>query len=238
MDPEQQATRWAVRYGEIPGGADALLLLTVEELAVNELREPLHQWVRTLRIPVKGDKLGETLPHQAPAEDSGAPIPPEEFGQAKDYADNIWLDLRNQVRRRVREHQETLSEQIRAILETAGKEALAEETQRFKSRLSEVEKAMQETSLTKLEKERDKLLDQMQQLVISQEQKRSQETELRNLEDELARRRSRYQELLDLLRKDQQRVLERMLPRRYSLQADSVQVYPVAVEIRLPEARS
>lgn len=33
-------SRWAVRYGDVPAGADALVLVTVEELAVNELRVP------------------------------------------------------------------------------------------------------------------------------------------------------------------------------------------------------
>jgi superfamily II DNA or RNA helicase len=43
---DQSASRWTFRRGRVPGDADALLLLTVEELAVNELREPFHHWTK------------------------------------------------------------------------------------------------------------------------------------------------------------------------------------------------
>jgi hypothetical protein len=36
-----------------------LLLLTVEEMAVNELRETFHHWVRTVALPIKGGVLGD-----------------------------------------------------------------------------------------------------------------------------------------------------------------------------------
>jgi len=57
----EEASRWAVRYGDVPEGADALVLLTVEELALNELREPFHHWTRTFRQhlrhrPLAGDR--------------------------------------------------------------------------------------------------------------------------------------------------------------------------------------
>ena len=55
------ASRWTVRVGNIPLGFDALLLLTIEELAVNELREPFHHWVRTVRLPIRSGALGEPL---------------------------------------------------------------------------------------------------------------------------------------------------------------------------------
>ena len=45
------ATRWTVKRGGVPHGADALLLLTVEEIAANELRESFHHWVTTLQNP-------------------------------------------------------------------------------------------------------------------------------------------------------------------------------------------
>ena len=40
----EEVSRWVVRVGDVPPGAHALVLLTVEELAVNELRETFHHW--------------------------------------------------------------------------------------------------------------------------------------------------------------------------------------------------
>jgi hypothetical protein len=53
-----EASRWTVRRGWVPEGADGLLLLTIEELAVNELRETFHHWVRTVTLPLVGGELG------------------------------------------------------------------------------------------------------------------------------------------------------------------------------------
>jgi hypothetical protein len=53
-------SRWTVRYGEIPSEADALLLLTVEELAVNELREPFHHWVLEFRLKASDRNITPT----------------------------------------------------------------------------------------------------------------------------------------------------------------------------------
>ena len=62
-DEARSASRWIVRSGPVPPACDALVLITVEELAVNNLRETFLQWVRTLRFPVKSGKLGAALPH-------------------------------------------------------------------------------------------------------------------------------------------------------------------------------
>lgn len=94
---------------------------------------------------------------------------------------------------------------------------------------------MQETTLQKLERERDKLLAEMRQGALFPEFIREKERELRDLNDEVSRRRHHYQELLDQLRLEQSRVIERMLPKRYALRG-RVQIFPVAVEIRLCEA--
>lgn len=93
---------------------------------------------------------------------------------------------------------------------------------------------MRETTLAKLEKERDKLLDKQRQFSLFPEETRALAARLANLDDELHRRKTHYQELLRSLEVDQERVLTRMLPRRYALHGEP-QVFPVALEIRLPE---
>ena len=60
---ELQVSRWTVRRGEVPTGAEAAVLFSVEELAVNALRETFHCWLRTTAFPVRRGHLGEPLPH-------------------------------------------------------------------------------------------------------------------------------------------------------------------------------
>src|SRR5690606_29522353 len=58
-----QVSRWSAGTGGVPDGADGLILLTLEELAVNELRETFHHWIRTVALPVRSEALGDPLDH-------------------------------------------------------------------------------------------------------------------------------------------------------------------------------
>jgi hypothetical protein len=236
-EKELAPSRWTVRRGAVPAGAEALLLLTVEELALNELREPFHHWVRTLRLPVRGGALGPPERYVAPADDPAVELetPGREAAlrQARALWEEVDTDLRDFLAATARER----TRQVNALLETARRKALVEEKKRYTERIKEVRTAMRETSIARLERERDKLLEKRRQKVMFGDMEREEEEKLRNLEEELYRRTRRYQELLELLEKDEARVLERMLPRRYALHGD-VQLFPVAVELRLPEVRS
>jgi ERCC4-related helicase len=227
-------SRWTVRHGEVPAGADALVLLTVEELAVNELREPFHQWVRTLRFPVKGDALGVRAGYVAPADeravDAGAPASAEARGRAIAIWDEVAPDLRDALAAYAKE----ITGRVRGMLDAAGKVALREETKRYEHRLKEVRAAMAENTLEKLDAEILKLKKKVAQLSFLEDRKRAMtEKTLAEKEDERRRREDHYGDLLKILAVDQDRVLTRMLPRRYALHAE-VRVFPVAIEIRLP----
>ena len=56
-------------------------------------------------------------------------------------------------------------------------------------------------------------------------------------EEELRRRRHHYEEICEQLQRERTRILERLLPARFAL-AGSPRVFPVAVEVRLPERGS
>jgi SNF2 family DNA or RNA helicase len=226
-----QASRWTVRFGKVPDRADALILLTVEELAVNELREPVHHWVRTLRLPVRSGSLGDPLPYVPPGDDSCSTRALDE--EALRRASAVWLEAEQEIKDLVKAIAGETTGRIEKHLTSTAKAALAEEREKFRHRIREVEQAMRETTIQKLERERDRLLAMMRQEELFAEFQRQMEAELQNLEEELSRRRHQYEELLGQLREEQTRVLERLLPGRYRLRGDA-QVYPVGVEIRLP----
>lgn len=66
--------------GDVPAGRAAVILLSVEALAVNDLRETFHHWVRPVAVafPVKNEKLGAPLPHAAAAVPARAPTGTED----------------------------------------------------------------------------------------------------------------------------------------------------------------
>ena len=229
---DHTASRWAVRAGEVPKDADALILLTVEELAINELREPFHHWTRTYQIPVRQGDLGDPLPYQEPTPDRAGKGDTDAV--LVEGARHIWEDAEPDLRAFVQSRAASLTEALKRRLDDVGRDALKSEQERFRLRLKEVERAMSENTIAKLEKERDQLIADMRQLTLIDIDRRAQEDRLRDLEAELQRRSSHFQELLTRLRAEQDRVLSLVLPKRYQLR-QSAQVFPVAVEILLPE---
>ena len=230
---ELSPSRWIVRHGEVPEGAEALILLSVEELAVNELRESFHHWIRTLRLPVSNGEVRPPERHLPAAEDH--PMETRVSAETLSTAADLWDDVRLDLEFLLRKRTDTLTERISEMLAQIGEGAIVSEKERFEERIREVRAAMRKTTIEKLERERAKIQQEMQQLTFSESKRRDQQARLRGIEEELQRRQSHYQQLLESLQRDQERVLEHVLPDRYRLRGN-VQVYPVTVEIRLPEA--
>ena len=59
-----------------------------------------------------------------------------------------------------------------------------------------------------------------------------------NLDDEITRRTLHYEELLQTLQRERERMIKRFLPERFKLREGGVQVFPLTIEIRLPGVRA
>lgn len=228
----QAATRWVARTGSVPDGADAVVLLTVEELAVNELREPCHHWVRTVALPVSGDELLPPLPHEPAARWSGDSEPAD-----RDRALDLWDELEDDLVARVKSLEAALTQSLSGRLEAAGKVVQENERKRYARRRREIDKAMGETSLKKLAAERDKLEKKLAQLEMYREHDVEGQRRLADLDAEMSLRKSHYEQVQQKLKAEQKRTLEDILPQRYKLRG-AARVYPVAVEIRFPGGAS
>ena len=157
-----------MRLGDVPDDEDALILLSVEELAVNELRETFHHWVRTLVFPVVKGRLGEPLPHQPAAalRECRSVNGNQFFDSARDIQDEVEPDLKDYLAA----HAKRLTEQLKRQLEEAGQQAKAREEERYRSRRGEVSSLIAENTLTKLEREIAKLKVERQQGMLFDEE--------------------------------------------------------------------
>lgn len=229
----QSPSRWIVTRGEVPAGADALVLLTVEELAINELRETFHHWARTLALPVHGDTLGELLPYHGPLHgERPATIAGDGLAQARE----LWDEIDEDVRTLINSYRQRLTEVIKGELKNVYNDAKNQEKEGFERRIREVASLQKAQSIDKLKRE----IEEQRQAAIQQQlfddADALAEKRLRDLEDELRRRQSQFGDLLERLKSEKDRVLEKVLPQRFALRGDA-QVFPVTIEIRLPEAR-
>ncbi len=230
----EEVSRWTVRLGGLPPGAEALVLLSVEELAVNEMRETFHHWVRTLVFPVRKGVLGQALDHR-PAMDlrqSSAANEASHHVRARNLLDEVTPDLR----RILVAHATGLTTALRTQLDRVGLLASKQEEERYRSRQGEVSSLIAENTLAKLEREIEKLKNERQQGMLFDEAARLDaiDRSIDERREEIARRTRHYVEVREQLDRERDRILKHMLPKRHAM-SGTAQVFPVSIELRLPE---
>jgi ERCC4-related helicase/predicted nucleic acid-binding protein len=231
---EDGVSRWCVRSGEVPKGADALVLLHVEEIGVNELRETFHHWVRTVAFPISQGKLGEPLPH-ATAKDlrGGRPVTdPDQIETARELAEDV---LRN-LKRWVDAHSEALTGDVKQRLVAAGERARKDEEARYQSRLGEVSALITSNTIEKLTREIEQLRAERQQGLLFAEADHYDaiDKNIDEKEAEIVRRTRHHEEVRRQLEKERERIMKHLLPKRHTL-AGNAHVFPITLEIRLPQ---
>jgi hypothetical protein len=233
----EAASRWAVRQGGVPAGAQAVVQVSLEELAVNDLRESFHHWVRTVEFPVRDGRLGEPLDHRPARALRGAARVNDEanLGVAGDVLD----DVAEQIKAFLESHRNALTEDLRAQLNADGTQARKQEDERYRSRQGEVSSLIAENTLAKLEREVKELKVKRSKGELFNEAERldSIDKSIEEKQAEIERRRRHYEEVRAQLEKERERILNDLLPRRHSMSEDA-QVFPVALEVRLPGGAS
>jgi hypothetical protein len=227
----QPPSRWVVTQGAVPAGVDALVLLTVEEMAINELRETFHHWTRTLALPLRNGELGDPLPYAGPHHsDQPAVLSTQNLSLARD----LWDDIEDKVRALLGRFRMNLTQNLKRELKAVYDEAKNHEKEAFEQRIREVAALQKAQSIEKLKREIDEQRVASIQQKLFEDADAIAEKRLRDLEDELKRRQGQFGDLLERLKTEKERVIEQVLPRRFALRGDA-QVFPVTIEIRFPE---
>jgi superfamily II DNA or RNA helicase len=226
--------RWIVRHAKLPTGAEAVVLLHIEELAVNELRETFHHWTRTLAWPVAKGKLGPLLAHRPPSD-----WREDLLAATADAADlqggaALWDDVMDDVQAALAGWRETLTTRLTSRLEQAKVRALAEETARYQSRQGEISRLIQNNKVEMIHRELEEVKEDLDQGYLFAEFTAERAKFKETLEEELAYRTQHLESLREHLAAERERIIQRLIPARHAL-AGTVQVMPVALEIRLPQ---
>ena len=227
---EAQVSRWVVRRGGLPADVQAAVLLSFEELAVNELRETFHHTVRTVALPLRGGSLGDPLPDGLPSSQASGLAESEDVERASRLLEDAQADLRDWLSG----HQDWLTQRLREQLRTDGEAARRREEERYRQRGGEISALIERSTATRLAQEIAALTERRRQgqLFDEDDQLAEMERSVEAREAELRRRQAHWEELRGQLEQERQRTLEHLLPKRFAL-AGEAQVFPVVVEVRL-----
>jgi hypothetical protein len=171
--------------------------------------------------------LAYSGPHAA--EYAGAEDP-----ASADQARAIWDEIDGDVRSWIGAYRNELTGTVVSELKTAGKDAKDHEKVAFELRINEVASLQRNQSIEKLKREIEEHRTTALQYSLLEDVNERADRELRDLQDELKRRQGQFGDLLERLKLEKQRILEQVLPQRFSHRG-GVQVFPVTIEIRLPE---
>jgi ERCC4-related helicase len=228
-----EVSRWTLRQGRIPAGADAIIRLHYEEMAVNELRESFHNWVRTVDFPVVAGQLQAPLPHEPASRKRLAATPLPGAGEVS-RAQEIFADVSADLRRFLLETGKELNTRIAKQLLADRAIVSKNEQEAFQSRNGELSTLIHERTIEAKRKELSKLFQERNQLFLFAEEKDQLDDSIEALQKYLKDDEIHYEELRAQLERERKRIIEYLIPRRYTLDG-SVQVYPIAVEIILPQ---
>jgi hypothetical protein len=237
----EDVSRWTIRHGDVPKGADALVRLSVEELAVNNLRETFHHWVRTIEFAVKKGRLTDPLPHVSEAARRGAWSDVRRAGlqsrQTTGTARDLAEDVAPALKTFVTTHAASLTESLRHHLVEEGERARKDEDLRYRSRHGEVSALIAAQTLDRFERELTALKAERAQGRLFDEANRldTLDKSIEEKEAEIARRRDHYEEVRRQLDRERERILKYLIPKRYAMSGDA-QVFPVSIEVVLPSS--
>lgn len=226
-------SRWCIREGQVPEGAQALVLLSVEEIAVNALRETFHHWVRTVAFPIVNGRLGAPLPHRTAMELRGGKsiTDPSRIEAAREMIEDVGRELKSWLKT----HGTYISEEVGKRLEEVGKEATKTEEARYRSRQGEVSAMISNTTMEKLNREIEALrVERQQGLLFGQAERFDQiDSSIAQKEEEVKRQKRQHEEVRDQLEKERERIVKQLLPKRHTMVGE-VHVFPITLELQFP----
>ncbi len=207
-----------------------MISVSIEELAVNRLRETFHQWVSVLRFPVSEGDLGAKLPYLTPAEERASAVPaPERAAAAK----QVWAEVDDQVQNAVSKYAKELNSKLAEQLQKERRSAERHQKTLFEERKEALARQLSR-DLNSKRKELEELQTQLLEMTLFSEIDKSIRLAEDRIKEAMEAERTQLQEALHFLESENARMIEHVIPGRYEM-VDRVLVYPVSVEIRLAE---
>jgi superfamily II DNA or RNA helicase len=227
----ESISRWTVRRSPLPSGVDAVVLLSIEELGVNNLRETFHHWVRTVAFPVCGGKIGDPLPDRPAAEWSADVLEPS----ASDHeaATDLLLDFGRSLEIHIQHHRLQLQAALERQLTEDRASALEDAKHSFQSRAGELSELIQRASVQRIQNEIETLRQDRLSPFLFENLNQSVDRLIEDKETELERRVTHLNSMRAALENERERILDRVIPNRFLLGSD-VAVFPVTMEVRFP----
>lgn len=219
-------SRWTITEAALPGGIEQLLVLHLMLEVSNALRENVHQEVIIQPFQVSGDHLTGIVPElwQQVSHLERRALTHAGLSARLPGALDRWTNHELQIRDFITNRRKQLERDFAGRMSGRLKEETSREKARFTVRLREIQNEPRwlEKQRAELERQRQRL----QQPALFDEIQSLREQQVRDLEWEVMH--SHIEQMKELLVRERTRMLDVVLPKRFSLA--SINLQPLAVE--------
>lgn len=227
-------SRWTLRAAPLAGGSRRIVIVYALLQVANQLREVHHAELLPLVFQADAERL---IPldygaAQAMLKAARAPLSAEGIQRIAARLKADWLEHREQITRTIATRRAEMEAVFRARLADELKAEIEKEREKFQARRKELSGQRQPRAIEKLRRDAEAT---ERALTLSpflfREMQEAEERRLREIQWEVHR--TQLDQLSEFLDREEKRVIQGLLPRRYALA--QVDLQPVAVEYVVAE---
>jgi len=239
--------RWTLQHSELPAGTNVVLLLPLFLEVTNQFREVAHQEMLLCPFEVRGYRL---YPLEPALWDELKRLPrfsleEDELEQHTQRIHDWWLEHRTVIRDFILQKGTAYQQDFTQRMQQRFQEEHRHEQSIFTGRVKELEQQKQPAHVRALQRELERQKQKIQKMhqqpalfadLEAERQQKQTEAEQLTKELEFTLYVSNYVDRMkDLVTREQERILTKVLPRRYALA--TVDVQPLAVEYLVRSTR-
>ena len=225
---KRDVNRWTVVGSALPTGLECVMVIYHTLQAVNSLRENIHSEVLASAFKVSGDRLSKmdddlfkqinALPTQK--------LNRDELSPWESRFRELWLSHEGQIRAFLVEMKNEMKTDFdKRLKEYFSIEKTARKNE-FDNRIKEIEKQKHPKAIERLIKQRDEQRKRLAHGILFADIQAEEEQKLKDIEWNLIN--THVEQLRELLSREKDRVVNGVLPKRFTL--ESINIYPLAVE--------
>ena len=230
-----KVNRWTVIKNTFQDGIDTIFLFNFQISMRNELGERFKTGLFQLPVAFKGEKLtiGDNNNFS-----EGESLSKEEISDNIKEIRSQWFDAKTFAEKEREKLISRLEEDTVKMLKKELTKEIKNQTEMFEHRKRSLEKQKNPKYMVKLRKELLASEERALQMTFSEEENRKRRQKVADLKIKMddadwQRRQSHINELKEKLEKEKTRIIERVLPKRYTLMEDGIDIQAVGVKVIL-----
>jgi len=232
-DPDDtKLNRWTIEVTDLPSKDDMVFITSLQISARNELGERLKTGILEMPLVMRRGMI-EVYNHEI---GDLKVLPSYHVSKIFTKVRNNWTSLGNFIEGRKKEIRDQVDNSLRAELKEKLKKENKEQEEMFELRKESLDKEKDPRNIARIKRDLQKAIDSAKQMTFSEEinsQNRQIVQDLKRAltEEDFERRKGHIQLLKDRLEDEKKRILEKVLPKRYSLPEDGIDIQIMGVKV-------